>query len=171
MSGCYGWRLLELHGDVIEAVVGVAPAPPGNIQKPAPVHAETETDIEVEAFGTRVRVDKTAPVVGSRDFVERKLVGASRYFPRDRLDGYAASLLAIPPRLWLERQNVHGSQLRVSDPHKARGQARAWSSPAPRISTIRARSTPPSSPGSMRMAPMPTSAFWRIAVSSATATC
>src|ERR1700726_1071306 len=59
MSGAYGWRLLELQGDVIEALVGVAPGPPGNIQKMAPVHAETETHIETEAFGGRVRVDKT----------------------------------------------------------------------------------------------------------------
>jgi len=121
MSGCYGWRLLELHGDVIETVVGVAPGPPGNIQKTAPVHAETATMIETEASGQRVRVDKTAPVVASRDFVERKLVGESRYFPRDRLDGYAASLRPIPPKLWLERQNVRGSQLRVSDPGKLAG--------------------------------------------------
>jgi hypothetical protein len=35
--------------------------------------------------------------------------------------GYAASLLAIPPRLWLERQNVHGSQLRIADPAKLAG--------------------------------------------------
>jgi pimeloyl-ACP methyl ester carboxylesterase len=121
MSGAYGWRLLELHGDVIDTVVGVAPGPPGNIQKSAPVHAESETHIETEAFGGRVRMDKTAPVVGSRVFVERKLVGASRYFPRDQLDSYAASLHAIAPKLWLERQNVHGSQLRVADPRKLTG--------------------------------------------------
>jgi pimeloyl-ACP methyl ester carboxylesterase len=118
MSGCYGWRLLELHGDVVDIVVGVAPSPPGNIQRMAPVHAESATHIETEAFGGRVRVEKTAPVVGSRDFVERKLVGASRYFPRDRLDGYAASLHAIAPKLWLERQNIRGNQLRVVDPRK-----------------------------------------------------
>jgi pimeloyl-ACP methyl ester carboxylesterase len=121
MSGCYGWRLLELHGDVIDTVVGVAPSPPGNIQTMAPVHAETETSIETEAFGGRVRVDKTAPVVASRDFVERKLVGDSRYFPRDRLDGYAASLRPISPKLWLERQNIRGSQLRVSNPRRLAG--------------------------------------------------
>jgi pimeloyl-ACP methyl ester carboxylesterase len=121
MSGCYGWRLLELHGDVIDRVVGVAPSPPGNIQKMAPVHSETDTVIETEAFGGRVRVDKTAPVVGNVDFVARKLVGESRYFPRALMAGYAASLLAIPPRLWLERQNVHGSQLRIADPAKLAG--------------------------------------------------
>jgi pimeloyl-ACP methyl ester carboxylesterase len=121
MSGAYGWRLLELHGDIIDAVVGVAPAPPGNIQKPAPVHAETERAIETEASGRRVRIDKTAPVVVTRDFVERKLVGESRYFPRDRLAGYAASLWAIPPNILLERQNVHGRQVRLSNPGKLAG--------------------------------------------------
>jgi pimeloyl-ACP methyl ester carboxylesterase len=121
MSGCYGWRLLELHGDVIDTLVGVAPGPPGNIQQTAPVHAETETHIETEASGRRVRVDKTAPVVASRDFVERKLVGDSRYFPRDRLAAYAASLRPIAPNILLERQNVHGRQIRVSDPRKLAG--------------------------------------------------
>src|SRR5438270_7118811 len=36
MSGAYGWRLAEINGDLIHAVVAVAPAPPGNIQKMAP---------------------------------------------------------------------------------------------------------------------------------------
>jgi pimeloyl-ACP methyl ester carboxylesterase len=121
MSGCYGWRLLESHGDVIDRVVGVAPSPPGNIQKTAPVYAETDTTLETEAFGGRVRVDKTKPVVGNADFVARKLVGESRYFPRAFMAGYAASLLAIPPKLWLERQNVHGTQLRVADPSQLAG--------------------------------------------------
>lgn len=121
MSGCYGWRLLELHGDVIDVLVGVAPGPPGNIQKAAPVYAETATHIETEASGRRVSVDKTAPVVASRDFVERKLVGDSRYFPRDRLAAYAASLRPIPPNILLERQNVHGRQIRVDDPRKLAG--------------------------------------------------
>jgi len=121
MSGCYGWRLLELHGDVIATVVGVAPGPPGNIQRQAPVYQETDTVIETEQSGIRVRVDKTAPVVPSREFIERKLVGASRYFPRDRLADYAASLRPLPPNILLERQNVHGRQVRVSDPDKLAG--------------------------------------------------
>jgi pimeloyl-ACP methyl ester carboxylesterase len=121
MSGCYGWRLLELHGDVIATVVGVAPGPPGNIQRQAPVYHETDTVIETEQSGSRVRVDKTAPVVPSRDFIERKLIGASRYFPRDRLADYAASLRPLPPNILLERQNVHGRQVRVSDPNKLAG--------------------------------------------------
>ena len=95
--------------------------PPGNIQKAAPVYAETEREIETEASGQRVRIDKSAPVVPTRDFVERKLIGASRYFPRERIAGYAASLRPIPPNILLERQNVHGRQVRVSDPGKLAG--------------------------------------------------
>jgi pimeloyl-ACP methyl ester carboxylesterase len=121
MSGAYGWRLLELHGDVIAAVVGVAPAPPGNIQKLPPVYEETQTAIETEVSGRRVRIDKMGMAVQGRDFVERKLVGESRFFPREQLAVYAAELLPIAPKVLLERQNVHGSQLRVSDPKKLAG--------------------------------------------------
>src|SRR4029077_11676220 len=49
------------------------------------------------------------------------LSGASRYFPRERIAGYAANLHPIPPNILLERQNVHGRQLRVSDPGKLSG--------------------------------------------------
>jgi pimeloyl-ACP methyl ester carboxylesterase len=121
MSGAYGWRLAELNRDLVHAVVAVAPAPPGNIQKMAPVYAETETTIETQASGRRVTIEKDKPVLPTRDFVERKLIGESRFFPRGRLAEYAASLRPTPPRLWLERQNVHGSQLRVSEPQELAG--------------------------------------------------
>jgi pimeloyl-ACP methyl ester carboxylesterase len=121
MSGAYGWRLLELHGDIVSAVVGVAPSPPGNIQPQAPVYAESETHIETVQGGARVNVDKSALLVPSRDFTERKLIGASRFFPREKLDEYVASLGALPPRIVVQRQNVHGSQVRVADPRKLAG--------------------------------------------------
>jgi pimeloyl-ACP methyl ester carboxylesterase len=121
MSGAYGWRLAELNHDLVDTVVGVAPAPPGNIQKPAPVYSETETRIETQASGRRASIDKDKPVLPTRDFVERKLIGESRFFPRDRLAEYAASLRPTPPRLALERQNVHGSQLRIADPQRLAG--------------------------------------------------
>jgi hypothetical protein len=85
------------------------------------VHEETQTVIETEASGRRLRIDKTRMVVQPRDFVERKLVGESGFFPREQLAGYAASLLPIAPKLLLERQNVHGTQLRVSDPKRLAG--------------------------------------------------
>src|SRR6202011_2074175 len=97
MSGAYGWGLGELNRDLIHAVIGVAPAPPGNIQEPAPVYAETETTIETRVSGRRVSIDKRKPIVPTRDFVERKLIGESRFFPREALAEYGASLRPIPP--------------------------------------------------------------------------
>ncbi len=121
MSGAYGWRLNELHGGLIAAIVGVAPSPPGNIQPAAPVFAETETSVETISFGRRVTLDKFKPGVATREFVEMKLVGGSRFFPREKIAEYHASLCAIPPRLLTERQNLHGSQLRVGDAANFRG--------------------------------------------------
>ena len=125
MSGCYGWRLLELHGDLIDAVVGVAPGPPGNIQSAgAGLCGDRNRDRDREhpggAFASS-RPRRWSPRVNSS---ERKLVGESRYFPRDRLAGYAASLGPIPPEhpaRAAERARPPGARERS----EARRQARA----------------------------------------------
>lgn len=115
MSGCYGWRLLERFRDRVRAVVGVAPSPPGNIQPVPQIVRETDDEIEVQSRELRVPIPKGAPFVPDAAFVEKKLVGESRFFPRERLAEYGASLLPIPARLLLERQNVRGAQLRLSE--------------------------------------------------------
>jgi pimeloyl-ACP methyl ester carboxylesterase len=116
MSGCYGWRLLELSGERISTIVGVAPSPPGNIQPTPKIHAETAEAFELEVFGEITRIEKTRPFIATRAFIEDKLVGKSSQFPRERLPEYAASLLATPPQILIERLNIGGRQLRVSDP-------------------------------------------------------
>jgi pimeloyl-ACP methyl ester carboxylesterase len=122
MSGAYGWRLLESHGESIAAVVGVAPAQPGNIQAAPPVTRETDDFVELGGPGVFPRLDKRAPALGSLAFVEKKLVGeGSRHFPRRTIGDYAASLHAIPPRLIYERLNVNGSQLKVGRPERLKG--------------------------------------------------
>lgn len=116
MSGCYGWRLLERNRERIGAIVGVAPSPPGNIQPIPRIHAETSEFFELETFGNTTQVDKTRPFIPTRPFIENKLVGKSRHFPRECMSAYAASLLATPPRILIERLNIGGRQLRVSEP-------------------------------------------------------
>src|SRR5690606_18478852 len=61
MSGAYGWRLRETHGRAIEAVVGVAPAPPGNIQAVPPMTRETEDHVELAGQAVFPQLDKRAP--------------------------------------------------------------------------------------------------------------
>ena len=115
MSGAYGWKLLERHGEHIARLVGVAPASPGNIQPPAEIVAETADTVTIRLEGTTMALARHSPRPIDRRFVDHTLIGGSALFPRDLVAGYMASLDPIPPRLMLERRNVGGSQLRVED--------------------------------------------------------
>jgi pimeloyl-ACP methyl ester carboxylesterase len=117
MSGAYGWKLLERHGENIAMLVGVAPSPPGNIQAAPEVLRDADDAIELQLFkGAAVlRLSRTLPFVSSRAYADEKLIGTSKLFPRDQAARYAASLVAMPPRLILERANLGGSQLKVDN--------------------------------------------------------
>jgi pimeloyl-ACP methyl ester carboxylesterase len=121
MSGASGWVLLERLGDLIKAVVAVAPAPPGNVQPEGVVFSETETALEVEAMGRRQTVSKTGESSRDPDWVSNKLVGNSLFFPRALIPAYGASLLKMGFRLQYERMNLRGSQLKVADTAKMKG--------------------------------------------------
>jgi pimeloyl-ACP methyl ester carboxylesterase len=116
MSGAYGWKLLEAHAASIAALVGIAPGPPGNIQPAPTVIAETDDEIELQSLELRFRLSRREPFIADDDFIDRKIIGASRFFPRDRIDAYKRTLLPIPAGLIWERLNVKGMQLRVDDP-------------------------------------------------------
>jgi pimeloyl-ACP methyl ester carboxylesterase len=116
MSGPYGFRLLETHGDRITALVAVAPGPPGNIQPEPAVLDETEEEIEIQGLALRWRIPRTGLWWPTESFLHDKLVGTSTRFPRHALDTYRQQLGPIPARLLQERQNVHGSQLHIVDP-------------------------------------------------------
>jgi pimeloyl-ACP methyl ester carboxylesterase len=121
MSGAYGWRLLELHKDRVARVVGVAPSPPGNILPEPQMLAETDDAVELQAGPLRFHLDKRAPFLVDRAFIDKKVVGDGRFFPRHLVEAYAASLLPIPARLIFERLNVGRSQLRVEAPQALAG--------------------------------------------------
>jgi pimeloyl-ACP methyl ester carboxylesterase len=122
MAGPYGFRLVETHGHLIEALVAVAPGPPGNIQPRPTVASETDTEIEVLGPGTRWRFPKTGAFVATEQFVKDKLIGRdSTRFPRHAVDVFRAGLLPLPVPLVLERYNLNGSQLRVERPDNFAG--------------------------------------------------
>jgi pimeloyl-ACP methyl ester carboxylesterase len=115
MSGPYGWKLLETSGDRIRALVAVAPGPPGNIQSPAKVVAETDTAVHMAvSWGTRT-LPRQGSLVADRDFVAANLIGASMCFPVTALETYLASLVPTDVRLLYERANLGGAQLRVGE--------------------------------------------------------
>jgi pimeloyl-ACP methyl ester carboxylesterase len=115
MSGAYGWRLVETHGDRIRGVIGVAPSPPGDLEPAPPILEQGEDYVIVRRGAFERRVDLVQPTAFNDELVENKLVGGGGQFPRDFLDAYKRSLGATPPRLAYERSNIEGSQLRITD--------------------------------------------------------
>ncbi len=113
MSGPYGWKLLETHGERIKAVVGVAPGGPGNIQPIGEILSRDGDTIEVKLQLT-MKLNVKELVVAPKGWAEKKLIGDGTRFPREHIERYLASLIAVPPRLLYERVNVADSQLKVS---------------------------------------------------------
>lgn len=122
MSGCYGWRLAELHGSKIVSVIGVTPSQPGNIQDEGKVLNETGSFLEIETFGRTMIIDKGRLNLPSDETILTKYVGDSKFFPRDRIPAYKVALLGLPPRILAQRRNIRGSQVRLSDPSRLSGQ-------------------------------------------------
>lgn len=115
MSGAYGWRLIETHGDTIERLIAIAPAAPGNIQPEPEIVEETPDVVAVKTPSGTLRIASNSPFIPPAPFIEQKLIGRGTRFPRAHLEAYAASLQPIAPRLLYERLNVRGSQLRLQD--------------------------------------------------------
>jgi pimeloyl-ACP methyl ester carboxylesterase len=111
MSGPHGFRVVETHGHLVEALVAVAPGPPGNIQPLPAVPREDETQVEIATPSVNLVIARTGAWRPTREFVTRKLVGASTRFSADALPGLLAATAPIPVRLLMGRVNLHGTQL------------------------------------------------------------
>jgi pimeloyl-ACP methyl ester carboxylesterase len=95
MSGAIGWKLAEQAADLIVALVAIAPSPPGNIQPwwSWPAYPENQ------------------PIRFTPDEVRH--FTASPLFPSEAFDYYYQSLVPESARLYNERLNVRGLQLRI----------------------------------------------------------
>jgi pimeloyl-ACP methyl ester carboxylesterase len=98
MSGAMGWKLAEQVADLIVALVAVAPSPPGNIQPwwSWPAYPENQ------------------PIHFTRDEVRH--FTASPHFPTEAFDVYFETLVPESARVYNERLNVRGLQLRIDRP-------------------------------------------------------
>lgn len=116
MAGAFGWHLAAAYPDRVQAIVAVAPAPPGDMQVVPEIASESATEISIRGLHRPMTLPRSdfAP---DRAFVTEKLVGASRYFPAAKLDHFLVTLRPIPQRLLYERWNIDGSQLTVGNAH------------------------------------------------------
>jgi pimeloyl-ACP methyl ester carboxylesterase len=113
MSGPHGFRAVETHGHLVEALVAVAPGPPANIQPLAVVLREDEAKVEVASPTVDLVIPRTGVWRPTREFVSRKMIGSSTRFPADSLAGLLAATAPIPVRLLMGRVNLHGAQLGI----------------------------------------------------------
>ncbi|WP_326566188.1 alpha/beta fold hydrolase [Amycolatopsis rhabdoformis] len=116
MSGPFGYRLVETHGDRVAALVALAPGPPGNIQPEPRVLAETAASLEIQGEVLRWSLPKQGLWWPTEAFARAKMLGTGTRFPPSAFARFRDDLVPIPAGLLTERQNVHGSQLRVHDP-------------------------------------------------------
>jgi len=115
MSGAYGWRLVETHGDHIRGIIGVAPSPPADLEPEPPILERGDGYVVIRRGAFERRLDLLQPTPFDEDLVENKLVGAGNQFPRHFMDAYKKSLGATPPRLAYERSNIEGSQIQITN--------------------------------------------------------
>ena len=95
MSGAFGWKLAEQAPESILALVAVAPSPPGNLQPwwSWPAYPEEQ------------------PIRFTRDEVRH--FTASPHFPAEAFEAYYQSLVPESARMYNERLNARGLQLRL----------------------------------------------------------
>jgi pimeloyl-ACP methyl ester carboxylesterase len=103
MSGAFGWKLAELMPRHILGVVGIAPSPPGNIQP----------------WWTWPAYPEDQPIQFTRE--EIRHFTASPRFPNEAFERYFESIVPESARLYNERLNVRGMQIRLDGPEVVRG--------------------------------------------------
>jgi pimeloyl-ACP methyl ester carboxylesterase len=102
MSGAFGWKLAEQIPHCLRALVAVAPSPPGNIQP----------------YWSWPAYPEDKPICFTPDEVRH--FTASPRFPSESFDAYFASLVPESARIYNERLNARGLQLRVDHPEVVR---------------------------------------------------
>lgn len=106
MSGPYGFRVLETHGHLIQALIAVAPGPPGNIQPLSDVVRQDETEVEIAMPSVNVVVPRTGVWRPTREFAIRKLIGRSARLDVGNVDALLAQTAPIPVKLVMARNNL-----------------------------------------------------------------
>jgi pimeloyl-ACP methyl ester carboxylesterase len=115
MGGHFGWKLLELLPERIDLVIGIACAPPGNMQ-PLPIVLRDDPDeLHLQRFpgSTVQKMRRGQPMSMAGEAADFKLIGPGTQFPREHGARYLKTLIPVPWPLILQRMNFHGSAPRI----------------------------------------------------------
>jgi pimeloyl-ACP methyl ester carboxylesterase len=120
-SGPMAWWMTERRPDLVSAVVGIAPGPPGNLLKDLPENPAAILALQDDASAGRpVYAVEDRPVWLSADFAAASWANAPR-FPRSAFERYCSSIVPESPRILNERFNIGGRALKIGDPNNLRG--------------------------------------------------
>jgi len=158
MSGHFGWKLLEMMPERIALLIGIACAPPGNIQPLPLVLREDPEVLHLQRFAgsTVQKIRRGQAMSMSREAADFKLIGPGTQFPRAYADRYINTLIPVPFPLILARMNFQGSAPRIIDEAALRDKriilVHGTDDPDTRRRSSRAWPTGSMRPGQMRRA-------------------
>jgi pimeloyl-ACP methyl ester carboxylesterase len=108
MGGVTAWQLVEHENDLVQGVVSVSGSYPGNIPPRGEMLRE-EGDVVYARFletGVQFRVDRRRGYLHEDDFIYNQAIATSTRFPRDLVEKMRAGLVALPPRMLLQRIGI-----------------------------------------------------------------
>jgi len=115
-GGPLAWWIADEHPDTVAAIVGIAPGPPSNIQRPLPDDPKLiETLRFDESVGCPVYSPLDKPVFVDTEFIRSFWANTSR-FPKTAIDAYAKSIVPESAAVLNERFNIGGKGLCISGP-------------------------------------------------------
>jgi len=115
-AGPIAWWLAENYSDLVVAVIGIAPGPPGNIQTVLPFDAAAIEKLKHDStVGCPVFSSEAAAVVVDLPFV-KSFWANSPQFPDECVTNYARSIVPESARVLNERFNIGGMALQLTRP-------------------------------------------------------
>lgn len=116
-AGPIAWWLAGHSPSRVAAIVGIAPGPPANIQKPLPDDPQAIAALQHDpAAGCPIYSAPHKPVWVDRDFIQRFWASSPR-FPAHAFDAYARSIVPESAAVLNERFHIGGKGLSVPHPH------------------------------------------------------
>lgn len=108
MAGAIAWQLLAREPELVAGVVSVAGAYPGNVVARSEVLADDGRVVTVRFADTGVEfsVDREAPYFYEDAYIHEQAIAGSRHFPAEFVAEMRAGLVALPPRMLLQRLGV-----------------------------------------------------------------
>lgn len=124
MGGAIAWQLVAEEPELVDGVVAVAGAYPGNLAPRSEVVSAHGDVLEVLFADTGVRfvVDRTRPYLYEDAYVDEQAIATSTRFRPEDVPRLRAGLVGIPPTVLLQRLGVVDGMPTVDDPAGFAGQ-------------------------------------------------